>query len=256
MKAMKKLFAGLMLVTLIFGMSFTGAVFASGDEVKLIDSDVSVMYKNGYVGFSGDIDVANLGPVKNVTVHYTTDNTTWYDTSASYVGPTDASHEKWHFGIFTNDSTTAGHAELKNLNFIKFAIKYEVNDQTYWDNNGSANYYNEVNHSYPVESIILGAPNVLNANSTLNNGTFSGSVYVKNLNPTKIVKIRYTTDNWATTHEGDATYIGQVNNFNSAELWSYSFDVPNATNVKYAISYTTGGQTYWDNNYSHNYEVQ
>ncbi|WP_354006034.1 hypothetical protein [Paenibacillus vini] len=35
----------------------------------------------------------------------------------------------------------------------------------------------------------------------------------------------------------------------------YSFAVPGASNVKYAISYTTGGQTYWDNNYGHNYEV-
>lgn len=256
MKAMKKLFAGLMLFTLIFGLISAGSAFASGNEVKLLYSQVSVMYKNGYVGFNGDVEVANLGPVKNVTVHYTTDDITWYDTSASYVGPTDSSHEKWHFGIFTNDSTTAGHAELKNLQFIKFAIKYEVNGQTYWDNNGSANYYNEVNDSYPLTSIILGTPNVLNASSSLNNGTFSGSIYIKNLDPTKTVKIVYTTDNWATTHEGYATYNGRLNNFNSVEGWGYSFDVPNATNVKYAISYTTGGQTYWDNNYGNNYEVQ
>lgn len=255
MKAMKKLFAGLMMFTLIFGMSLTGSAFASSNEVKLIDSDVSVIYKPGYVGFSGNIEVANLGPVKKVAVHYTTDDTTWYDTSASYVGPTDASHEKWRFSISTNDAT-ADHSELKNLHFIKFAIKYEVNNQTYWDNNGSANYYNEVNNSYPLTSIILGAPNVLNANSALSNGTFSGNIYVKNLDPTKTVKVRYTTDNWATSHDGYATYTGRLNNFSTVENWSYSFNVPGATNVKYAISYTTGGQTYWDNNYGHNYEVQ
>ncbi|USB33739.1 carbohydrate-binding protein [Paenibacillus sp. YPG26] len=253
---MKKLFAGLMMFSLILGITFTGSAFASSNEVKLIDSDVSVIYKNGYVGFSGNIEVANLGPVKNVTVHYTTNNTTWYDTSASYVGPTDASHEKWHFGIFTNDATNAAHPELKNLNSIKFAIKYEVNGQTYWDNNGGANYYNEVNRSYPITSIILGEPNVLNASSSLSNGTFSGNIYVKNLNAVKTVKVRYTTDNWATTHEGSATYTGPLNNFNSVEGWKYSFDVPGAANVKYAISYTTDGQTYWDNNYGHNYVVQ
>lgn len=255
MKAIKKLFAGLMLFTLIFGISSVGSAFASSNEVKLIDSKVSVIYKPGYVGFSGNIEVANLGPQKNVTVHYTTDNINWYDTSASYVGPTDVSHEKWHFSISTNGSTTE-HSELKDLPFIKFAIKYEVNNQTYWDNNGSANYYNEVNSWYPLTSVILGAPNVLNADSTLNSDTFSGNIYVKNLNPTKTVKILYTTDNWATTHEGYATYAGRLNNFDSVEGWKYSFDVPGATNVKYAISYTTGGQTYWDNNYGLNYEVQ
>ncbi|MHA6529153.1 hypothetical protein [Paenibacillus sp. BAC0078] len=254
MKAMKKLFAGLMMFTLIFGVSFVGSAFASGDEVKLIDSDVSVIYKPGYVGFSGNIDVANLGPVKNVTVHYTTDNTNWFDTSANYVGPTEVNHEKWHFIVSTNGSTT-DHSELKNLSFIKFAIKYEVNNQIYWDNNGGVNYYNEVNSTVPLSSVILGSPNVLNANSTLSNGEFSGTIYVKNLNPTKTVKVVYSTDNWATTHEGYATYNGSLNNFNSVERWNYSFNVPGATDVKYSISYTTGGQTYWDNNYGHNYEV-
>ncbi|MNC31347.1 putative phosphatase regulatory subunit [compost metagenome] len=254
MKAMKKLFAGLMMFTLIFGVPFVGSAFASGNEVKLIDSDVSVIYKPGYVGFTGNIEVANLGPVKNVTVHYTTDNTNWYDTSAHYVGPTDGTHEKWSFGISTNGSTT-DHSELKDLSFIKFAIKYEVNNQTYWDDNGSANYYNEPNSQVPVESVILGTPNVLNASSSLLAGTFSGNIYVKNLNPTKTVKVVYTTDNWATTNEGAATFNGFYNNFNTVERWSYSFNVPGAANVKYAISYTTGGQTYWDNNYGNNYEA-
>ncbi|WP_334073598.1 MULTISPECIES: hypothetical protein [Paenibacillus] len=254
MKAVKKLFAGLMMFTLIFGVSFAGSAFASGDEVKLIDSEVSVIYKNGYVGFSGNIEVANLGPEKNVTVHYTTDDTTWYDTSANYVGPTDGSHEKWRFSIFRNDAST-DHPELKNLKSIKFAIQYEVNNQTYWDNNGSANYYNEVNRNLPLRSVILGSPNVLSANSTLSNGEFSGDIYVKNLDPEKKVKILYTTDDWATTREAYAIYTHPLNNFNSVENWNYSINVPGATNVKYAISYTTGGQTYWDNNYGHNYEL-
>lgn len=255
MKTMKKLFAGLMMFTLIFSISFAGSAFASGNEVKLIDSNVSVIYKPGYVGFSGNIEVANLGPVKKVSVHYTTDDNKWYDTNAVYVGPTDAQHEKWHFNISTNGSTTE-HSELKDLKFIKYAIKYEVNGQTYWDNNGTENYYNEVNGNYPITSVVLGqTTNVLNASSTLNDGTFSGSVYVKNLNPAKTVKIEYTTDNWATTHEGYATYAGPLNNFHSVESWNFSIPVPDAAEVQYAISLTTGGQTYWDNNYGANYVV-
>ncbi|MDN4071235.1 hypothetical protein NYE70_24090 [Paenibacillus sp. FSL R5-0407] len=50
MKAMKKLFAGLMVFTLIFGITFAESAFAASNEVKLIDSDISVIYKPGYVG--------------------------------------------------------------------------------------------------------------------------------------------------------------------------------------------------------------
>ncbi|MNP74607.1 putative phosphatase regulatory subunit [compost metagenome] len=96
---------------------------------------------------------------------------------------------------------------------------------------------------------------MVNGSSTLSNGEFNGTIYVKNLNPTKTVKVTYSTDNWATTQEAFATYNGSLNNFNSVERWSYSFNVPGAADVKYAISYTTGGQTYWDNNYGQNYEV-
>ncbi|MOA00074.1 putative phosphatase regulatory subunit [compost metagenome] len=129
-----------------------------------------------------------------------------------------------------------------------------VNGNTYWDNNGGSNYYNERSNN-SLSSIILGKANVLRAYDDLLNDTFSGGVYVKNITPTKTVKIVYTTDNWATTNEGYATYTAMANNFNSAEIWTFNFSVTGATEVKYAISYSTGGSTYWDNNYGNNYTV-
>ncbi|MNP59986.1 putative phosphatase regulatory subunit [compost metagenome] len=102
----------------------------------------------------------------------------------------------------------------------------------------------------------MGTVNVLKAYDYLYTDTFSGAVYVKNIDPTKTVKIVYTTDNWATVHEGYATYVNRSNNFNTVELWTYTFNVPGATEVKYAISYTTAGSTYWDNNNGSIYTVK
>ncbi|MFC5699996.1 carbohydrate-binding protein [Cohnella faecalis] len=251
MKAMKKLVASLMMFTVIFGISFVGSAFASGNEVKLIDSTVFT-YKYGYVSFNGNVEVENLGYSKQVTIHYTTDNVTWYDTSASYVGPTDGTHEKWSFNISTSSFTT-DHPELKTLTFIKFAVKYEVNGNTYWDNNGGSDYYNEP-YSFGSTSLILAKPNLLgNYGELTSSGTFVGNVYVKDLSPSKTVKVRYSTDNWATYTEGYATYTSDVNNFGSVELWSFSFSVPGATHLEYAFAVTVGSTTYWDNNYGNNY---
>ncbi|MEK4511393.1 hypothetical protein EJP82_03715 [Paenibacillus anaericanus] len=256
MRSLKKLVVGLTFFTLIFGLTSLGSLIsasAAGNEVSLIDSQITRFYKSGFVGFNGNIEVENLGPTKAVTVHYTTDDVTWYDTSASYVGPTTSSKEKWRFEISTSNSTTE-HSELKDLNFVKFAIKYDVNGQTYWDNNGYANYYNTPNNYSPT-SIILGEPNLLNSHAYLIGDTFDGSIFVKNVSPNKTVKVVYTTDNWATTQEGYASYNGSANNLNSVEFWNFNFYVPNATEVKYAISLTAGGQTYWDNNYGNNFTV-
>lgn len=253
MKAMKKWFAGIIMLTLMFGISFAGtaAASASGHEVRLIDSRIFT-YKYGYVEFSGSVEVENLGYAKQVSVHYSTDNVNWYDTSASYVGPTDGAHEKWNFQISTSAMTT-DHPELKNLTSIQFAIKYEVNGNTYWDNNGGANYTNSPYFGNGTTSVILGKPNVLLGFGYLTNDSFYGYVYVKNLNPAKTVKIRYTTDNWATYTDGYATYNGPSNGYNSVEGWSFSFNVPGAAQVKYAVGYTVNGTTYWDSNYGNNY---
>lgn len=253
MKNMKRIIMLIMLSAIISTIAFVGSASASGNEVKLIDSHV---YRDRffYYGFTGNIEVANLGYEKKVTVHYTTDDITWYDVDAQYMGPTSSTHEKWNFAISTS-SLTQDHPELRDLKFIRFAIKYTVNGNTYWDNNNNLNYYNEPNTIYP-DSLILGGVNVLRAYDFLSSGTFSGAVYVKNLNPAKTVKIIYTTDNWATVNEGYANYVNRSNNFNSAELWTFNFSVSGATTgVKYAISYTTNGSTYWDNNYGNNYSI-
>lgn len=247
----KKLVSGLCLFAM-FALTFAQTTFASDQPVQLISANLYI-YKFGYVGFSGKVEVSNLSPQKNVTIHYTPGDGTWYDTDASYEGPAEAGHEKWGFSISTNSMNNT-HPELSNAETIQFAIKYEVNGQTYWDNNNGHNY--SVSR-YTESSTILGKPNVLRAYDEISQDTFLGGVYVKNLGYSKQVKIKYTTDNWATTKEADASYSMPANSDDSVEAWHFTIDqiAPSVSQIKYAISYTVNGQTYWDNNYGQNYTV-
>ncbi|WP_410771529.1 hypothetical protein [Fontibacillus sp. BL9] len=251
LRKMKKLVSVFSLVA-IFMLTFAHSGFANDQPVQLISANLYT-YKFGYVGFSGKVEVSNLGPQKNVTIHYTPGNGQWYDTNASYEGPTDAAHEAWNFAISTN-SIENTHPELVNAQTIQFAIKYEVNGQTFWDNNNGQNY--SVSR-YTESSTILGKPNVLRAYDELIQDTFRGGVYVKNAGYSKQVKIVYTTDNWATTREGDATYSMPANTDDSVEAWHFTFNhiATSVSQIKYAISYTVNGQTYWDNNNGQNYTV-
>ncbi|WP_433942962.1 hypothetical protein [Paenibacillus sp. SN-8-1] len=236
----------------IFALTFAPSAFASDQPVQLISANIYT-YKYGYVAFSGSVEVSNLSYQKNVTIHYNPGDGHWYDTSASYQGPTDSSHEKWNFEVSTS-SVNNTNPQLANAQYIQFAIKYEVGGQTYWDNNNGQNYSVSRNN---MSSTILGKPNVLRASDYLYQNTFSGDVFVKNLDYTKTVKIVYTTDNWNTTKEGYASYYQSVNADDSVQDWHFSFNNIDSSisQIKYAISYTVKGQTYWDNNYGNNYTV-
>jgi len=79
--------------------------------------------------------VKNLGYHKNIEIVYTTDNgATWNTASASYkttfVNNPDKTDELWSAEFDVPAGTTE----------VEYAVKYEVNGQTYWDNNFGENY--------------------------------------------------------------------------------------------------------------------
>jgi hypothetical protein len=101
----------------------------------------SFMYR-----FRGVIDVRNIGPAKNVTVHYSYDN--WASTrtvEASYMGP-------WRTSLYSTIANPNVHNvegwEFSELivaqnSKVEYYISYEVNGQTYTDNNYGKNYVAE-----------------------------------------------------------------------------------------------------------------
>lgn len=95
--------------------------------------------------------------------------------------------------------------------------------------------------------------------------TFTGQVTLKNLAYAKQVEIVYTVDGWQTQRQASAAYsstfwygaYSSASNPNAlgAEEWTFGLDVSGGSTVEYAIAYTVDGQTYWDNNFGHNYRA-
>lgn len=74
-----------------------------------------------------------------------------------------------------------------------------------------------------------------------------------NLGPIKVVKVRYTEDNWKNVKERELSYKKSVKN--DLELWGTSIKLESKSTDKfqYAISYEVNGMTYWDNNIGENH---
>ncbi len=241
----------------------TSSKLATGQNVKLIkagDSKSIGCSRGGCYSYQYRdyvVEVSNLSFNKIVTVHQQLSNGLWEDFDLTYSLTTSTGTEIWK-GTFVGSST--------NTSVYKFgeqiAVKYQVNGQTYWDNNNGANYKltNSVNNSSSTylnnEFNILAVSSYLSANTT-GNSNFYLSADLRNIAFAKEVKIVYTTNNWATTNTKAFVYnpaenIGRNTDY---ERWSINFDIPNTKTVTYALSYKVNGQTYWDNNFGKNYTL-
>ena len=231
----------------------------AADEVKLKKlTSVESCYKGCSYSASFEVLVANPGYQKQVDVHVQKADGNWIDVPLNYARPASNGQEIWSGNIPYPQNLTL------TANQIHFALKYQVNGQTYWDNNNWANYNLDKN----VGTVLFG--NLVNNTSpdaerylATGSGEFYGAVTVKNLAPTKQIEVKYSTDGWQTSKSAWATFnpvywssaYSTAANPNSYgyETWNFKLDVGNATQVEYDIGYTANGQTYWDNNYGRNY---
>lgn len=242
----------LSLALVAVGLSASPALAAG--EVRLLSGFSSVSHKYGFtwqdVTFS--LVVQNLAYDKQVAIHVNNQDGTWVDLPATYAGPADDGRELW--------KVTYQYANGTTPRDLEFVAKYTVNGQTYWDNNNGQNYFLGQN-----QGTLLHGTNVLVAGSSLSSdGYFTVSVDVQNLAYDKQVKVVYTTDNWATVHEGFASYSSGYTyayaylpspNTYGVERWLFSIPGTGAQNIQFAVAYTVNGQTYWDNNFGHNSSV-
>ena len=138
---------------------------------------------------------------------------------------------------------------------ITFAIKYEVNGQTYWDNNNGKNY--SVAAGYETTSRYdfgSGGVAAFYSYRITNDSPIYGALELKDLGYEKDVKVQYTTDNWETVSEVNAKYGYTFEENNSVQIWNYQ--IPYTKNqVTYKILYTVNGITYVDDNFGEYYTV-
>lgn len=206
---------------------------ADYNPVKMYSVDTTFS-RIGITAFNVYIQIdASSASNKAVYVHYeTATQEEWLDAQASYVGKLDANTELWK-------------ASVSGMGTGQFAIKYIGDGQVYWDNNNGNDYSN----SDVLGTAIVSAQRLRYAQ----NGYYL-SVAVKNLAYNKVVRVRYTLDNWATYQDADLTYSAPITGTNN-ELWSTTLNVPTFTDgFEFCIYYQVNGQTYWDNNFGSNYD--
>lgn len=141
MKLKRNVITKLVLISLALCIAFTSvtlgfnSVTASAytDDVSLESTDpkeIDAVAGMVVYGLNANIKVKNIAYNKKVTIHYKDSAypNMWNDCEASYSHQLNGDYEMWKcIAPFRGD-------------VVQYAIKYEVNGQTYWDNNGGSNY--------------------------------------------------------------------------------------------------------------------
>ena len=239
-KTFKKISAIIMVFAMLVGITggFSGKITAqaSSNPVKMYYCDVELTWR-GAVQYTVYIQIdASSAATKAVYVHHSTQDTEadWQDEAATFVTKLDANTEIWR-------------ATVSGFGVSEYAIKYVGDGQTYWDNNNGNNY---------TCDDILGEANVkMERLSYQTPSYFKVQAVVKNLAYAKVVKVRYTQDNWATYQDAYLSYDSEITGTNT-ERWSttLNLDENKMDSFHYCVCYQVNGQTYWDNNFGENYD--
>ncbi|GKX68021.1 CBM21 domain-containing protein [Inconstantimicrobium mannanitabidum] len=249
MKISKKIFSFITSVlVLATTLTFGNAVSAKADTN---DVPVQLYYSYGVADsgetghYTGYIAIKNLAYDKKVTVHYNYTgpqaSNVWNDVTATYVktNPLDG-YEIWKFEtpvVFTH----------YGFGQIQYCIRYDVNGQTYWDNNNSKNYVGN--------DFASSRPHMINYGQTSENNKDYMYFYVgtkKSVNP-EAVRIRYSEDNWATYKDVDSVKATDIYYSDDTNCWYIKVPVSSGKQIKFSAYYVLNGVQYCDNNLGDNY---
>ncbi len=207
------------------------------EPVKLLRAHSHLYYGYGtFHKLDYLVQVQNLDYHKEVVVHRNEGDGSWVDVPLSYIGPIGEGCELW--GGVDEIMTHTPEVEI--------AVRYTVNGQTYWDNNGGGGNNYRLGRD---DGSLLTAWPLLVYKARACDSYFSGLIDVRNIAYHKQVQVHYTEDDWATYGTTDAFYV-EGPNPHGIEQWGFgtaNFADPAA--LRFAISYTVDGQTYWDNNF-------
>jgi hypothetical protein len=219
----------------------------AADEVKLSYAELRQVSSSGG-SLEGSVEVKNLAYAKQLAVVYSINGGEWREASAGYSAASAPGFERWSFQV---QPVTYGVT-------LRFALRYRVAGQEFWDNNGGADY--RIGGNAP--GFVLGHAAVKLDRASVSSSRAGvyviGDVVVKNLAYGKEVKVVYSFDEWATVHEAFASYTSELSNSGgTAERWGFSLPVqpPGSQRTVFAIAYTVDGVTYWDNNHGANYAI-
>jgi hypothetical protein len=198
----------------------------------------------------------NIAFAKDVAIHYAQADGAWVERPLA-----------WHKNYLHHDLFA-----LTDNSFIttEFVIRYTVNGETFWDNNGGGNYH--------VDSE---RPNTIGGNVILNKATarrgsqagggfvfttswIEGEIFVKNLSFQKHVGIRVSANGGASFHDTNASFSGNVPvavGLSQVEVWKFKTAELNidqsSAEFRFAVFYNNldSGEWFWDNNFRQDYTL-
>lgn len=247
----------LLLCIMLLGGSFIAPAEAAVEKVSLLSAQISPLYTRGVLqGYktSGYVVVKEDGFNEKVIIHYSYGGN-WEQVKAEFIGLNQQQQQIWKFET----------PEIKpSFHYYKFtsefAINYQKDGKSYWDNNNGENYFLRMTNvpNFSNRPYILGSLNLLlkqsNYHQYKGQANLRGEVIVKNLAYNKDIQIVYTTDNWATKQQVVANYY--TNYDNNLETWGFMIrNLAPDSEIKYRIKYTVNGSTYWDDNFGRDYKI-
>ena len=152
---------------------------------------------------------------------------------------------------------------LTGIGDLQFAVRYESNEGTYWDNYYRKNYLMGKNEGHFITVPALQNEASREYLTETAQTRVYGTLLIKNLSYRKKVIVEYTLDNWATAAQVKATYMpvfmyNYTNidspNANGVEYWSFEVLVPGqVSNLKYQIRYFMDEKVTVDDNFGEYY---
>ncbi|KAJ3113879.1 glycoside hydrolase 15 protein [Phlyctochytrium bullatum] len=231
----------------------------------------SFTWDESTAAISGTIWVKNLAFTKVVKAIYSSPAGNWNNgnnqLTASYKQSVANGFELWTFS-----ATAPLNLGTNSLLYLK----YDVNGQSYFDNNAQQNYKLSGGSNpppppppppppsggeTPVTEVAGFHPNdgrnVLVNRYSCKGSTLSGAVWVRNLGFTKSVLITASNpagNQW--TFTVPASFSGQYEKDGSWELWTFSKTLYGiGSGSQFYVKYDVQGQTFYDSNNSGNYKI-
>ncbi len=232
-------------------------------EVRVVCARVIARHPHvGSTGFHslyGHVKTDNLGTDSQVSVVYTSRLAKqawqeWREEAAVRLYQNEGKPDCW---VFTSPRVEL-YSPRGTVEF-QFAIKYEVDGRSYWDNNRNKNYFLAAGEAPHFPPIILpyGRVVLIEARAARADDlgiSFAGSIAVRSAFGNKEVKLVFTTDNWGSVLETYASYATALHYGTEVEIWKFSTFVPdNTKELRWAIVYTTQSGMSWDNNFGKDY---
>lgn len=200
--------------------------------------------------------VKNIAFAKDVALHYARSDGTWVETALNWQKSFGA------YDLFARTDNT--------FVMTQFVIRYSVDGQTFWDNNGGANYHiDEIRPNTVGGNVILNK--AVARQGTQAGGGFvfttswvEGEIFVKNLSFNKRVGLRLSTNRWASFQDTFGSFSGNVpvaEGLSQIEVWKFKTPELNldqsSPDFAFAVFYNNldTSEWFWDNNFAQDYSL-